>query len=150
MASIYRIKQELKTLQSDPPLSCSAGPVKDDYYHWNAFIYGPSDSPYEGGVFSLDIRFPIEYPFKPPKVKFKTRIYHPNINKYGSICLDILNKSWSPALTTSKLLLSISSLLSDTNPEDPLDVGAANIYKANKEDFFNLAKTYTIKYAGNN
>lgn len=60
------------------------------------------DSPYSGGVFFLDIHFPTDYPFKPPKVNFTTRIYHPNINSNGSICLDILRDQWSPALTISK------------------------------------------------
>ena len=81
---------------------------------------GPDDSPYSGGVYFLNIHFPTDYPFKPPKVTFATRIYHPNINENGSICLDVLNKAWSPALTISKLLLSISSLLCDANPDDPL------------------------------
>lgn len=60
------------------------------------------DSPYQGGVFFLTIHFPTDYPFKPPKVAFTTRIYHPNINSNGSICLDILRSQWSPALTISK------------------------------------------------
>ena len=63
---------------------------------------GPSDSPFQGGVFFLNIHFPADYPFKPPKVSFTTRIYHPNVNSNGSICLDILNAQWSPALTISK------------------------------------------------
>lgn len=63
---------------------------------------GPPDSPYQGGVFFLTIHFPTDYPFKPPKVAFTTRIYHPNINSNGSICLDILRSQWSPALTISK------------------------------------------------
>ena len=63
---------------------------------------GPSDSPFQGGVFFLNIHFPSDYPFKPPKVSFTTRIYHPNVNSNGSICLDILNAQWSPALTISK------------------------------------------------
>jgi ubiquitin-conjugating enzyme E2 D/E len=63
---------------------------------------GPGDSPYSGGVFFLAIHFPTDYPFKPPKVNFTTRIYHPNINTNGSICLDILRDQWSPALTISK------------------------------------------------
>lgn len=71
-------------------------------FHWQATIMGPGDSPYSGGVFFLAIHFPTDYPFKPPKVNFTTRIYHPNINSNGSICLDILRDQWSPALTISK------------------------------------------------
>ncbi len=71
-------------------------------FHWQATIMGPGDSPYYGGVFFLAIHFPTDYPFKPPKVNFTTRIYHPNINSNGSICLDILRDQWSPALTISK------------------------------------------------
>ena len=89
----------------DPPTSCSAGPVGDDLYHWQASIMGPPDSPYAGGVFFLSIHFPTDYPFKPPKISFTTKIYHPNINANGNICLDILKDQWSPALTISKVLL---------------------------------------------
>ena len=71
-------------------------------FHWQATIMGPPESPYQGGVFFLTIHFPTDYPFKPPKVAFTTRIYHPNINSNGSICLDILRSQWSPALTISK------------------------------------------------
>ena len=85
-----------------------------------ATILGPTDSPFEGGVFFLNIHFPTDYPFKPPKFAFTTRIYHPNINSNGAICLDILRSQWSPALTVAKVLLSICSLLCDPNPDDPL------------------------------
>uniref|UniRef100_A0A672QCJ7 E2 ubiquitin-conjugating enzyme n=1 Tax=Sinocyclocheilus grahami TaxID=75366 RepID=A0A672QCJ7_SINGR len=97
-----RIIKELTDLGRDPPAQCSAGPVGDDLFHWQATIMGPNDSPYQGGVFFLTIHFPTDYPFKPPKVAFTTRIYHPNINSNGSICLDILRSQWSPALTISK------------------------------------------------
>ena len=107
---------ELVDLGKDPPANCSAGPVGDDMFHWQATIMGPDDSPYAGGVFFLDIHFPADYPFKPPKVHFTTRIYHCNINSNGGICLDILKDQWSPALTISKVLLSICSLLTDPNP----------------------------------
>ena len=66
---------------------------------------GPADSPYAGGVFFVSITFPPDYPFKPPKVMFKTRVYHPNVNSQGSICLDILKEQWSPALTISKVII---------------------------------------------
>uniref|UniRef100_A0A8R7R6F1 UBC core domain-containing protein n=1 Tax=Triticum urartu TaxID=4572 RepID=A0A8R7R6F1_TRIUA len=97
-----RILKELKDLQRDPPTSCSAGPVAEDMFHWQATIMGPSESPYAGGVFLVTIHFPPDYPFKPPKVAFKTKVFHPNINSNGSICLDILKEQWSPALTVSK------------------------------------------------
>ncbi|KAL4684247.1 hypothetical protein H8959_021941 [Pygathrix nigripes] len=97
-----KLGQELNDLARDPPAQCSAGPVGDDMFHWQATIMGPNDSPYQGGVFFLTIHFPTDYPFKPPKVAFTTRIYHPNINSNGSICLDILRSQWSPALTISK------------------------------------------------
>ncbi|XP_055479895.1 ubiquitin-conjugating enzyme E2 D4 isoform X2 [Psammomys obesus] len=116
-------------------------------FHWQASIMGPNDSPYQGGVFFLTIHFPTDYPFKPPKVAFTTKIYHPNINSSGSICLDILRSQWSPALTVSKVLLSICSLLCDPNPDDPLVPEIAHAYKANREKYNRLAREWTQKYA---
>ena len=142
-----RISKELKQLIADPPLNCSAGPVGDDIFHWEAILLGPSGTPYEGGSFHLDILFSQDYPFKPPKCKFTTRIYHPNINSSGGICLDILKDQWSPALTISKVLLSICSLLSDPNPNDPLEIDIANLYIKNKEQYDKNAKEWTLTYA---
>ena len=147
MASIARLKRELELIQKNPPLNCSAGLVDDDIYHWKATLIGPPDSPYEGGVFELDIQFSDKYPFKPPKIKFLTKIYHPNINKEGLICVDILKTNWSPVLTTSKVLLSISSLLTDANPDDPLEPDIAIEYKKNHQSYVNTAKTWTRVYA---
>ena len=142
-----RIKKELENLSKDAPLNCSAGPLDTDIYYWRATIYGPKDSPYEGGIFFLDIHFPADYPFKPPKVSFVTKIYHPNINSAGGICLDILKDQWSPALTISKVLLSICSLLDDPNPDDPLMPEIADLYKNNIEKHNINAQTFTLKYA---
>ena len=108
---------------------------------------GPSDSPYAQGLFFLSIHFPPDYPLKPPKVSFSTRIYHPNINASGSICLDILKDKWSPALTIPKVLLSICSLLDDPNPDDPLVLEIANLYKENRPKFEATAREWTRKYA---
>ena len=143
-----RINKELNDLQKDPPTNCSAGPVNpDDLFNWSATIMGPSDSPYQGGVFFLTIRFPSDYPFKPPKISFQTKIYHPNINANGSICLDILKDQWSPALTISKVLLSISSLLTEPNPDDPFVPDIAQLYKTDRKTYEKNVKEWTKKYA---
>lgn len=145
--ALKRIQNELHDLHKDPPTSCSAGPVGEDLFRWEACIFGPEDSPYAGGVFNLVIQFPGEYPFKPPHIQFTTKIYHPNINSSGLICLDILKGQWSPALTISKLLLSITSLLTDPNPDDPFVPDIANIYKNNRERYEETAKCWTMMYA---
>jgi ubiquitin-conjugating enzyme E2 D/E len=147
MAATKRITKELADLTKDPPASCSAGPFKDDLFRWQATIMGPPDSPYAGGVFFVQIQFPPDYPFKPPKVQFGTKVYHPNINSNGAICLDILKEQWSPALTISKVLLSICSLLCDPNPDDPLVPEIAHIYKNDKPKYENTAREWTNKYA---
>jgi len=142
-----RIQKELEEIQRDPPAGCSAGPVKDDIFNWEGVIFGPTGTPYEGGVFRLGIRFPTEYPFKQPHVQFNTKIYHPNINSAGGICLDILKTQWSPALTISKVLLSILSLLTDPNPDDPLWPEVAHEYKTNRVLFDVKAREWTARYA---
>jgi len=143
-----RIAKELNALIEENHEYITAGPVDDNnIYYWNATILGPKDTPYENGIFILEINFPKEYPFKPPKISFKTKIYHPNINSAGSICLDILNNNWSPALTISKTLLSICSLLSDPNPDDPLDTDIAYIYKTNIDEYNKNAHKHTLKFA---
>lgn len=148
MTSLVRIKKELKIFNKDPPPGCSAGPIDDgDLYKWSATMMGPNNSPYENGLFYLKIFFPEEYPFKAPIVKFETKIYHPNINFSGGICLDILKDQWSPALTISKVLLSICSLLTDPNPDDALVPEIAHIYLTNKKHYILKAKNWTHTYA---
>ncbi|KAH9673441.1 UBC core domain-containing protein [Citrus sinensis] len=134
-----RILKELKDLQKDPPTSCSAG---INFCYLRIWII-----PYAGGVFLVTIHFPPDYPFKPPKVAFRTKVFHPNINSNGSICLDILKEQWSPALTISKVLLSICSLLTDPNPDDPLVPEIAHMYKSDKAKYEATARSWTQKYA---
>ncbi|KAG0457714.1 hypothetical protein HPP92_022593 [Vanilla planifolia] len=142
-----RIMKEFKEIRKDPPSSCSAGPVGEDLFHWQATIMGPLDSPFAGGLYLVDIQFPPDYPFKPPKVTFKTRIFHPNINSKGCICLDILKEHWSPALTISKVLLSICSMLTDPNPDEPLAPEIAYVYKTDRDKYEATAREWTQMYA---
>jgi ubiquitin-conjugating enzyme E2 D/E len=146
--SAKRILKEYTELQQDPPSNCSAGPVNEsDLFTWTATILGPEASPYEGGVFTLAIQFPTDYPFKPPRIVFTTKVFHPNINAQGGICLDILKDQWSPALSISKVLLSISSLLTDPNPKDPLVPDVARLYETDRVEFNRIAREWTIQYA---
>lgn len=145
--ALKRIQKELKEFQQDPPMNCSGGPAGDDISVWKACILGPKDSPYEGGIFYLNIVFPGDYPFKPPKVTFQTKIYHPNIADDGTICLDILKKEWSPVLTIAKVLLSICSLLDDPNPDDPLNAAAARLFKTDHDSYVKTVKQFTREYA---
>lgn len=131
--TIRRISKEVKEINDNPGDGYSVSPKNGNLYTLEAVLKGPKDTPYENGTFKLDIFYHEDYPFKPPKVVFKTPIYHCNINKKGYICLDILKTQWSPALTLTKILLSISSLLSDPNPNDPLVPEIAKLYKKDRK-----------------
>lgn len=142
-----RLQSELKEINRSPPDNCSADLAKDDINKWRAIIIGPEKTPYENGIFCVDIRFGENYPFSPPSCKFLTRIYHPNIDRHGNICLDILKNNWTPAISVSKLLISICSLLDDPNPDDPLDAEASELYKRDITEFNHIARQYTVEYA---
>eukprot|EP00210_Caulerpa_lentillifera_P006395 g6109.t1 len=144
-----QLRRQLKEIQQDPPPLCSGGPIGDDLFNWRATIMGPVDSPYAGGVFFLSISFPSSYPFQPPKMRFETQIYHPNIDSEGYICADILEDQWSPALSISKVLLSLCSLLTDPNPDDALVPEIAYVYKTNRSRYESTARIWTQKYATN-
>lgn len=146
--ALKRINQDFKDMQFDPPPLCNAGPVGDNMYKWAAIIQGPPETPYANGAFNLSIEFPTEYPFKPPIVYFTTKIYHPNISfDNGYTCLDILKDKWSPAFSISKVLLAVTGLLDDPNPDDPMNGQAASLYKSNRAEFNKRALDFTLKYA---
>jgi len=108
---------------------------------------GPAGSAYEGGIFKLELFLTASYPMDPPKVRFLTKIYHPNIDKLGRICLDILKDKWSPALQIRTVLLSIQALLSAPNPDDPLANDVAEHWKRDEVGANDEARKWTRQYA---
>ena len=146
-ASVKRLQKELQGLQENPIGYVSAAPNDENIFDWTATIIGPPETPYEGGVFTVLIKFPPDYPFKPPKILFSTPVFHPNINRKGEICLSTLRDKWSPALTISKVLLSICSLLNEPNPDDPLVQEADTLYKFDREEYNKIAQSWTREHA---
>ncbi len=115
------------------------------YDHLSGKINGPKGTVYEGGVFAVDIHIPDAYPFEPPKMKFTTKIWHPNVSSVtGAICLDILKDQWSPALTIKTALVSLQALLSAPEPKDPQDAVVAGMYLNDPKEFETTAKYWFV------
>ena len=125
----------------------SATPYADNLRYFAVAIEGPGESPYEKGVFQLELFLPADYPMTPPKVRFLTKIYHPNVDKLGRICLDILKDKWSPALQIRTVLLSIQALMSAPNPDDPLDNTVADVWKKDEAKALETAREFTKNFA---
>lgn len=122
MADKGRIKKELTELSRDTKSGVTVVVKSDDMHQLEGTITGPEGTPYEGGTYLISISIPRGYPFEPPKMKFVTKIWHPNISSQtGAICLDILKDQWSPALTIKTALLSLQALLCSPEPDDPQD-----------------------------
>ena len=142
-----RIVKETQRLLSEPAPGISATPYRDNLRYFNIIIAGPTGSPYESGIFKLELFLPEQYPMESPKVRFLTKIYHPNIDKLGRICLDILKDKWSPALQIRTVLLSIQALLSAPNPDDPLANDVAEKWKSDERGAMATAAEWTRKFA---
>lgn len=122
-------------------------PHSDNPRHFDIYIDGPDNSAYSGGKFHLELYLPRDYPMVPPKVHFLTRIYHPNIDRFGRICLDILKDKWSPALQIDKVCQSLQLLFQMPNTDDPLDPTVANHFINNPTQANEQAKQWTKLYA---
>ncbi|KAK9764134.1 hypothetical protein K7432_008613 [Basidiobolus ranarum] len=151
---VMRMKKELELLECDPPPGIMCWPVDDILNRLSARIKGPKDTPYEDGIFQVEVQIPDRYPFEPPKAQFVTPIYHPNIDNQGRICLDILKMppkgSWKPSLNISTMLTSLLVLMSEPNPDDPLLVEVAKEYCENRSLFLKKARDCTKSYANEN
>lgn len=142
-----RIIKETERLSAEPVPGISASPHEDNLRYFDVSIHGPNQSPYEGGIFKLELFLPEDYPMTPPMIRFLTKIYHPNIDKLGRICLDVLKGNWSPALQIRTILLSIQALLGAPNPDDPLSAEVAKKWKENEPAAIEIAKEWTRTYA---
>ena len=149
MSTLRTIQKIYKDFKLYKEKNIEARPIdENDLFHWEATIIGPEYSPYEGGIFKLKIDFPSDFHFRPPKCTFITRIYHPNIHLKGFISLDVLQDKWSPALCRiESFISSISSLLSDPNPDDPINFEAADLYKKSRYEYYKTAREWAINYA---
>ncbi|KAI8843330.1 ubiquitin-conjugating enzyme/RWD-like protein [Chytriomyces cf. hyalinus JEL632] len=143
-----RIKKEIsQCMAADSPVKVEM--VGDTITHLKGSFKGPDATPYEGGVFEVDIEITTEYPFKPPKMKFITKVYHPNVSSQtGAICLDILKDQWSPVLTLKTALISLQSLMSDPAADNPQDAQVARHYLSDRKGFDDTAREWTRTYAG--
>ncbi|PWN45547.1 putative UBC5-E2 ubiquitin-conjugating enzyme [Ceraceosorus guamensis] len=148
MASSKRLTKELADLQATPLDGIEVIPNEANIYKWTAKVAGPAASPYAGGTFLIELEFPVEYPFKSPRLKFATRVFHPNVDEDGNLCVGLLkSEAWKPSTKASTVLLSIQQLLAEPNPDDALVASIAELYNTDRAKFNKTAQEYTKKHA---
>ncbi|KAH8082469.1 ubiquitin-conjugating enzyme/RWD-like protein [Cristinia sonorae] len=148
-ARLRRVNKEIKDCKSDEASNITVDLVGNSPFHLKGSFLGPEGTPYEGGHFQVDIVIPDSYPFQPVKMKFITKVYHPNVSSAsGAICLDILKDAWSPVLTLKSTLISLQSLLCSPEPNDPQDAEVAKHYMTSRASFEETARYWTHIYAG--
>jgi len=143
------IYKELMRLQKSPPAGAEIIiPSEEDIHHWLIKLSGPESTPYSKGTFDVDLEFPEQYPFKPPKIHFKTKIYHPNIkNETGEICAAILYDEWQPTLNVAHCLEVLLNMLKSPNADSPLEEEIAVVLRDKPKEFEKTAKQWTKQYA---
>jgi len=148
-ARLRRVNKEIADCKNDKTSGIQIELIDDSPFHLKGTFPGPEGTPYEGGIFDVDIVIPESYPFQPVKMKFLTKVYHPNISSAsGAICLDILKDAWSPVLTLKSTLISLQSLLCSPEPNDPQDAEVAKHYTTSRSSFEETATYWTQIYAG--
>ncbi|CAB3980285.1 ubiquitin-conjugating enzyme E2 G2 [Paramuricea clavata] len=158
-AALKRLMAEYRQLTLNPPEGIIAGPVNEEnFFEWEALIMGPEGTPFEDGVFTAKIVFPSDYPLSPPKMKFVSDMFHPNVYPDGRVCISILHapgddpmgyetsaERWSPVQSVEKILLSVVSMLAEPNDESGANVDASKLWRDNREEFNKIAKTLVRK-----
>ncbi|KAF8148217.1 ubiquitin-conjugating enzyme/RWD-like protein [Crassisporium funariophilum] len=148
-ARLRRVNKEITDCKNDKSSQIKIELIDESPFHLKGSFPGPQGTPYEGGYFEVDIIIPESYPFQPVKMKFITKVYHPNVSSAsGAICLDILKDAWSPVLTLKSTLISLQSLLCSPEPNDPQDAEVAKHYMTSKPSFEDTATYWTQIYAG--
>jgi len=148
-ARLRRVNKEIADCKNDKTSNIKISLIDESPFHLKGSFPGPAETPYEGGHFEVDIVIPDSYPFQPVKMKFITKVYHPNVSSAsGAICLDILKDAWSPVLTLKSTLISLQSLLCSPEPNDPQDAEVAKHYTTSKGSFDETARYWTQIYAG--
>jgi len=148
-ARLRRVNKEIADCKNDKSSQIRIELIDESPFHLKGSFPGPEDTPYEGGHFEVDIIIPPTYPFQPVKMKFITKVYHPNVSSAsGAICLDILKDAWSPVLTLKSTLISLQSLLCSPEPNDPQDAEVAKHFTTSKGSFDETARYWTQIYAG--
>ena len=142
-----RIMREAKLLNEDKVPGISATQDQDNFRVFKVSIEGPVGTPYEGGLFVADLLLPEDYPMSPPKILMITKIWHPNIDRQGRICLDILKNNWTPALQIRSVLLSLQALLSAPDASDFLNIEAAEMWQKTPDKANKQAAEWTKQYA---
>ncbi|TDH12397.1 hypothetical protein EPR50_G00046690 [Perca flavescens] len=141
--SALLLRKQLAELNKNPVEGFSAGLIDDDdIYKWEVVIIGPQDTLFEGGFFKAYLTFPYDYPLRPPKMKFITEIWHPNVAKNGDVCISILHEPgedkfgyekpeerWLPIHTVETIMISVISMLADPNSDSPANVDAAKEWR---------------------
>jgi len=138
-----RVAKEIEKVREKFDVEC----VDDNIMKWHIALQGPDHTPYFGGTFLVQLDFPNDYPFHGPKVKFHTKIYHPNINHKGDVCMGIIDNEWIPSHTALIVMNGLVSLLENPNPNDPLVPEIASIIKRDKKKFIIVAEEWTHTYA---
>lgn len=138
---------EYKSLQEDPVEGFRVKIVNEDnLFEWEVVLFGPPRTLYEGGYFKAGMKFPHDYPYSPPSVKFLTKVWHPNVYENGDLCISILHppiddpqsgelpcERWNPTQNVRTILLSVISLLNEPNTYSPANVDASVMYRKWRE-----------------